>query len=836
MTQVSSINNPDISLENKKGRFFSKAVMHNARQNIIQNLKLIIVLFVLHIAGAPLVLMSLICQIPVYGRNFDTDVYMSIAAISTALGAAGGIICALSIFSYLYKKSDVDMRLGLPMTTAQRFVSDFLSGLFVYVMPFLAAQILTWILMLIGHLTLDGKTFTDTSSPIYQSETSLNHVFSEWECNIFSETAPMLWRGILGGILLMLMFYVVTVLVTACCGNIFECVAYNILLNVLVPLMLYLICAVIADKAVCIDLERMLNKPMALCSPGGGVFGLVMALQDCVDSFEDYFIATVPESYYSFGKWCVLFLLVTAVLGAAAYLIYRLRRAEDTGKPVVFGVFYHIIMILSVFCISYAFMINDDYDNIIPMIIITALLYMIFHVVRNRGFSRIVRGIVSYAVTLGVCIGSYAVIDTTQGFHAGSYVPDPSDIKSVTLPYAGVFASQHWGYINRDNFNTVLTDADNIAAITDIHKSCVQNLGNSDDYSARTTNMEIAYTMKSGRTVFRNIELDESSIASLAAMDMTEEMRQIRADYAAALVLESERNFENYTGSNYDPALAAQWRLILGEKDIDGFVSVPLRGLPDDFGEKLCDALRADILNETAEEYYTPEGNIYQLDLISNSIMIKDSYRETIAYLRSCGFDPLPENSEKIAEKFISNGMEIKMNSYPLQKYMSGEENITAYISEAPFNLHDRFDSADGKYTYVSISGYTQAHSYNTNTAPDPALSADLSRLLSVSKKMYISDEISYTIIVDGRRAAIPVQYNELAERVFIRMTAEYFADITYNTSVYGDPEANNIFFLRSFTEFYGRDKIQSALEYYYGSLASDICGAMFDFAAQYSE
>ena len=109
----------------------------------------------------------------------------------------------------------------------------------------------------------------------------------------------------------------------------------------------------------------------------------------------------------------------------------------------------------------------------------------------------------------------------------------------------------------------------------------------------------------------------------------------------------------------------------------------------------------------------------------------------------------------------------------------------------------------------------------------------DFNTLLDVSKKMYISDQICYTINVDGTTAAIPAEYNELAERVFIRMAADYFMNCTAKTQVYGDPSGENIFFIRSFTELYGRDKIVSALEYYYGSPASDICDAMFDFASQ---
>ena len=78
--------------------------------------------------------------------------------------------------------------MGLPMGTPQRFVSDFVSGLFIYIVPFIAAQIFTWILLLIGHLGFDGKTFY-----IHSSDDPIE-VTSSWTCNNghigFNEPAP----------------------------------------------------------------------------------------------------------------------------------------------------------------------------------------------------------------------------------------------------------------------------------------------------------------------------------------------------------------------------------------------------------------------------------------------------------------------------------------------------------------------------------------------------------------------------------------------------------------------------------------------------------------------
>lgn len=326
MTQDSSVKTADISMNTAKKPFFSKAMLHNGRQNIIANFKLMVVIFILHIMAMPMLIISAMIQMFENGKAFDLDIYAVIAVFTTGMGAAAGLICALSVFSYLYKKTDVDMRMGLPMSTSQRFVSDFLSGLFIYIVPFAAAQIITWILMLIGHLGFDGKTFY-----IHSSDDPIE-VTSSWTCDLFSTAAPYLWRGIIGGILLMIMFYTVTVFVASLCGNIFESIGYNILLNVLVPLVAYMLISAVIDNAPGVSIDRYAYKTISLCGPFGGVVGLVMSLNAIF--YEDDI--AVYSAYYTYPQWCLLFLLITVLLGAGTYLIYRKRKAEDTGKPVCF--------------------------------------------------------------------------------------------------------------------------------------------------------------------------------------------------------------------------------------------------------------------------------------------------------------------------------------------------------------------------------------------------------------------------------------------------------------------------------------------------------------------
>lgn len=826
MTQDSSVKTADISMNTAKKPFFSKAMLHNGRQNIIANFKLMVVIFILHIMAAPMLIISAMIQMFENGKAFDLDIYAVIAVFTTGMGAAAGLICALSVFSYLYKKTDVDMRMGLPMSTSQRFVSDFLSGLFIYIVPFAAAQIITWILMLIGHLGFDGKTFY-----IHSSDDPIE-VTSSWTCDVFSTAAPFLWRIIIGGILLMVMFYTVTVFVASLCGNIFESIGYNILLNILVPLVAYMLISAVMDNAPGVSIDRYAYKTISLCGPFGGVAGLVLSLNDIY--YEDN--NRIFAAYYTYPQWCGLFLLITVLLGAGTYLIYRQRRAEDTGKPVVFGAFYHVILTMSMFCICYAFLV-DDGSEIVPMLIITAVVYLVFHVVRNRGFGHILKGIAAYVITIVVAAGTFLLIEKTEGFGIGTYVPDPASVKCVYIPYTG-FNEQSQGELAYfDIYSktpTKLTQPENIQTVTDMHKRYIELMKNDQlDYDF-SQQIEVIYKLKTGKTVFRFITLDEESIKKLMAMDTTDDLRTARADDIENRLGEFAKTADNYrldkdknnveVYESYSVVLSPQWKYNENGQSADGSISVLYSSLPADFTDNLAKALRNDIMNETEENYYKCDLPGYQLSVGYVNIDIMGDYTAAIEYLRSCGLDAskLSTVTERVAKGYVNSNMMSGMSDLGLASYANGTEfRGNTYYLGSGFCFSDYV-------TYGDNVAYEIRYFSSLNEYYD-----DIAKLLEVSRKRYKSDDVRYNIIVDGTEAAIPAEYNELAERVFIRSAADCFIEQAKAMDDTGNMSGTYQRFLSKFTEYYGRDKIVSAIGYYYGKdAASDIYSAMNDFIA----
>lgn len=821
MTQDSSVN-----MNDTKKKFFSKAMLHNGRQNVITNFKLMVIIFILHIMAMPMLIISAMIQMFENGKAFDLDIYAVIAVFTTGMGAAAGLICALSVFSYLYKKTDVDMRMGLPMSTSQRFVSDFLSGLFIYIVPFIAAQIFTWILLLIGHLGFDGKTFY-----IHSSDDPIE-VTSSWTCDAFSTAAPFLWRIIIGGILLMVMFYTVTVFVASLCGNIFESIGYNIFLNILVPLVAYMLISAVMDNAPGVSIDRYAYKTISLCGPFGGVVGLVMSLNAIF--YEDDI--TVYSAYYTYPQWCLLFLLIIVLLVIGTYLIYRKRKAEDTGKPVVFGAFYHVILTLSMFCICYAFLV-DDGSEIVPMLIITAIVYLVFHVVRNRGFGHILKGIAAYVITIVVAAGTFLLIEKTEGFGIGTYVPDPASVKCVYIPYTG-FNEQSQGELAYfDIYSktpTKLTQPENIQTVTDMHKRYIELMKNDQlDYDF-SQQIEVIYKLKTGKTVFRFITLDEESIKKLMAMDTTDDLRTARADDIENRLGEFAKTADNYrldkdknnveVYESYSVVLSPQWKYNENGQSADGSISVLYSSLPADFTDNLAKALRNDIMNETEENYYKCDLPGYQLSVGYVNIDIMGDYTAAIEYLRSCGLDAskLSTVTERVAKGYVNSNMMSGMSDLGLASYANGTEfRGNTYYLGSGFCFSDYV-------TYGDNVAYEIRYFSSLNEYYD-----DIAKLLEVSRKRYKSDDVRYNIIVDGTEAAIPAEYNELAERVFIRSAADCFIEQAKAMDDTGNMSGTYQRFLSKFTEYYGRDKIVSAIGYYYGKdAASDIYSAMNDFIA----
>lgn len=818
MTQDSSIKsnipeNKSSAPENaKKQGIFTQAVLHNGINGFKTNLKLAVVLFVLHMAAAPLTISMLIASIFSTGRA-EFDMYAVIAVLTTGAAAAAGILCALSAMPYLYKRSVVDMRLSLPMTTLQRFVSDFLSGLATYTLPFIASSIISLLLMLMGHILCDGKTFYIPGG----------RDIIGWECHVFEESAPMFIKGIIGGLAIMLMFYTLTLLVSACCGSVFECVCYTVLANGLIPGTIAMTVAALLMDVYGLVPESYLAWLIPYTSPVGGCIGLVMALQNGL--YPAAFTEGINAITY--GKWLAVFFIVTLALIVCTYLIYRKRKAEDTGNPVVFGALFHVIMTLGTACIVFAFCAGGG--DAAPMIIITAIIYFLFSVIRRRGFKKFGRSVLSYVLTVGVCLGAYVLVVATEAFGASKYVPAPGSISAAYIDYRGLFEGntdvnfsgfELYGYSETDK-PMKITDTEGLKTVTDVHRMAAENEGR--EYTSKTFN--VMYRLKSGRTVVREYHLPDSAIIRLSDLDMGDSVRSYRAEMARLAAENLYQARESYSSdteyraymSGRTMTLLPQWTLYDGDSKYHKSSGMSYSALPEDFRERLGECLYNDIMNETEEEYFRDPHSCYYLSGAGDSrgynrtgnIVIRAYYKNTLDYLKSCGYntDLVPDKTFGLSAARVTS---VSMVSTKLMEQMTGGK---VYACTATAGARGSMKMPDMPGITLNAAGCTGIHQRY-------GLTDDLQDVITNSYKQYKTDGNCYTIIVNGNAAVVDPRYNEAAERLFIVMTVQEWVyrmnneDSWYEITANSDRAQQYRYFLDNFLRCYGKEKIDSSAEW----------------------
>ncbi|MGN0666671.1 MAG: hypothetical protein ACI4KF_09125 [Huintestinicola sp.] len=785
MTQDSSINT-NISL-NDGGKekitphspLFTKEMLHNMRFNIKSNMKLMIIIGVLHFAAAPLIILAWITDIITKGHSEPDDAYLVIGVLTTACAALSGIICAVTVYPYLYNKSRVDMQLSLPMTTTQRFISDGLSGLFIYLIPYLIAEALAAIEMLIGHLLCDGRFFTASSDIYDQNKT--------WFCDVFSTAAPYFGKLVLGGFVIMLMVFTLTAFVSSCCGTIFESIAYTLMINALIPLTICMFIAAFIQNINGLDPEYYLYRYATFFSPGGAVAGLAVS------------IGTDARSIISFSSWLIGNLVIAIAFGAGAFLLYRRRKAEDVGNPFVFKLLYYILITAALADIIFAFLMQDnDMDILLPMLIVSFIMYMILDVITNRGFRKFGFTVIRYAVTTGCCIGAFALIKGTGCFGAGNYIPSVDSVSKVYISYDGCYSdSSYYSVLDSLTDSSCISDPDNIRTVVEAHKSIIGSEQSDKHYYK---DISFVYKLKNGRTVVRHynqfITLETTEI--LSRLDCTEEFKRLRGE---KIYNDLIRNYEIRTKSSYSNSagyavLSPQWRYGSSEYGLDGSVSIALNKLPEDFVPRLAECIRDDIIAESENDYFGRSGRLGYITIYDTySCTVKENYTKTMSYLASCGFGEIPEVTPELAENF-TRSERISIESSIVNDRITGEHYPTITVNNNGFSA---FDEEYEVYIYTSEYAVVKSHS------------SEIYELLKVSKKQYKCDENCYTITVNGNTAVIPPQYSELAKKVYICTVAESALEYAYDHNS-EDADLSRRVFLKRFLECYSEQEITAAL------------------------
>lgn len=709
------------------------AFRHNFFEQLKDSKKMMIIVFIMHFFAAPVCFLSAIYNCATKTDVNPDDMFGVIGIFTTIIAAGCGIIIALNIFRYLYKRPVVDMSLSLPLSGNEKFFSDFLAGLTAYFAPFIAAELFSFIFLGIGQLVFGGKIITYTRYGYTYSEV----------CKTFSDTAFPLFELVIGGIIIMLMLYVMTVLVMTCCGTLFESAAYTLMLNGLIPAVIVCGIALFFNDLYGIDFDEQFYEILGFTSPAGGAYGLANAITESVDNRTvssvlggSYDPAANGATIVPLLKWMLPMILITAAMFGISYLLYRKRKAEQVTKPFVFRVFYNIIVTAAIFCILSVFLIENEIG--VPAFITTGIVFLIFEVVTNRGFKKIWKSAVKYVVIVAAVFGVNFISRTTDGFGIVNKVPSAGSVSSVMV-------STSYG----TEIGYTFSETENIQKIIDIHKYCLES--RNADYENSVYSFNITYKLRSGGNMTRRYySIPIAEMNKYAEITATKEGHKCRAEYVYNHLTDRWENYLKNADSYRDDYIST-FTIYAG---VGGIYSRSLNSasLPKDFGYRLAEALRDDILDETPEQYLRSEAKLYSIsDDYGFSIMILPHFTRTINYLTGCGVKPFDmPDLNGLSSMISSTDLYIGAPDNEFTKQNGGVTSTYCYSGDIIY--------------YNDSNGFLTA---DRKTKCDDEFLEKLDKLIKVSSERYITTESCYTIVVGGTVYVVPPEYTKLADEVY---------------------------------------------------------------------
>lgn len=750
------------------------------------NISTAVVCTCMHLLGMPAVLLSVILYlsdklqkgtVEHYFSEFDGSVpYIVIGCIAFIIAFLAGSNAAMNSFTHLYSKQKVDMELSLPLSYKQRFVSGYFTGLGTYILPFIAAQAVSMILFLIGHLTLDGKT-------IKISGQIRGVTFSAFE-TLF----PYYIEAAAGVLVIMIMFYTMWVLTMTFCGSKLEAVLYGTGANLIMPAIFGSVILIIdstlygssADSYIALG-DTFLGFLISCTSPAGAAFALAQYLANKTDTSQSFFgYYLTEESNLNFARFIVSVLAVSAVFFFAAMFVYSRRKAEDTGKSFAVKGFYYFVLSCMIFFIITVTMYNTL--DLVPVIIVSAAAYIILDCICERGVKRIGLSCVKYIVTTLVCLGVFFLPSKTGCFGVEYRVPDVSEISSVTLVgYYDYFRpSLYYGiYTGTGEESYSYYDEENIKMITDMHRAHLEYYKEHPELKSALPSrygysyqhfsdsilplsdaaFSIKYKLKNGFTLTRNYKLYCGALEKIINLDTSAEAKE---NYIAGITEAIEKIREEYDDS-LNAYTSGRFHYGIPHQEFK---------MPQDFCERLTECLAEDIRNVSFEEYIHPERPSYNTLFIQGKtvsgtvdgryiqIELPAYYHKTAEYLNSVGLDPGETDPDIISGSVTADTAEICISRFDSSFHSpvntsSLNEKIISFVPDEQFTNYDINDrDTDGVYVL-------------TRLLDDEDINA-LCEIYSNSIEYCVPETDCYTVKRHGTAYCyIPEQYNSTIERIY---------------------------------------------------------------------
>lgn len=720
------------------------------KNTILENKKFLFIVSVLHLIGYPVIAFT----IRYYSEHPDnTDESYAIAScIALAIAILSGAIIAISIFNYLYKKSTVDMNLSLPLTTRQRFLSEYFAGLTIYIVPAIIGGLIGTVILLTGkHELMEIVKYT-----IY-----------------------------IGSVVIigMILYYSLTVLILSCCGSLFETILSTLLINAMIPASIYLLSYnIISNDSFGLSSNSLFLNQIFISSPIGNA-AFIIYFFDNVNMYGN-----VNTNLYV--HWLIPTLIFTVLIVLLSYFLYKKRKAEQVSKPYVYKFIYYAILFFVTFCIISIFKVStgsSDYTaqtdstpidaSFFPAVMCSGIVFFIMEIISNRGFKKFWLSILKFAGTI-TCI--YAVLllcHATNGFGVNKYVPLESAVDNVIIDFD-----------NTSTYNLPIRNKHTIHDVVSLHEKVIkekyedkntshkeipeseldQRIKNGALATYNRNNISITYYLKNGSILTREYNVSDEQMEQLYASMMTgrdyAEYCYNKLSYSFAFRVENDKNARNIEIYNKINQKISTTKLTV-----------------DEFS-KLIKAYKNDIENMSADSFYT-DKIIGTIDL---EYPIRESFINTLNFLEeycNISIDDFEVTSlgDNNAVAIFKDVVQIVTENYDEYCYYN-YYNSYAQSSKPSYTILS-------KYISLCNNSLTSVAEYSRDSIVNEIVNKkEFIDLLNNASVYYDNDEIGGIIVVNNQILYLSPEYKERVEKLYNQQPELLYWD---NMNIFVDENDN---------------------------------------------
>ncbi len=401
-------------------------------------------------------------------------------------------ITAILLFRFMHNKRSTDFYHTLPVSRTAMFYGRFLAGFTILAVPLIICCCITAIVL----VCVQGST------------------------NILVMPYGTLFLYMLYLLLMILVTYTFTVFMAVCSGTTFNSIISAIAINVAYPLFMYLLV---------ITVELLL--------PGFTMEGFTTILtagSPYIASFVPVFFVgnsrqgmTMNADMIAFFVWWAL---ITVVMIAAGWLLYRARKSESAEGRKAYPVPQIIIrtVVSGAVGIGIGYILFGTIGGTVSffagVVVGAAIAHIIIEVLYARGFRTLLKSL-PYLGGFLVLFGIYYAILATGCFGYDTKVPLANQVESVDVELDNTVKNEildQNGNIIGSTTPVHLQDRSSIEAVISWHQATVdQNRENHYPYELSGHNFDgkVTYHLKDGSTLTRTVEyfyeMDEGETNSI---------------------------------------------------------------------------------------------------------------------------------------------------------------------------------------------------------------------------------------------------------------------------------------------------------------------------------